>query len=75
MTPVLSNLTLGAAQVVISYSPPDGAYSTFVADHQSISADGQDSATLTFTAQDANGNPHRWAESRDLYAPRRHANR
>ncbi|USS96143.1 Ig-like domain-containing protein [Serratia symbiotica] len=57
LTPVLGNLTLGAAQVVISYSPPDGAYSTFLADRQSITADGQDSATLTFTAQDANGNP------------------
>ncbi|WP_061769914.1 invasin domain 3-containing protein [Serratia symbiotica] len=57
LTPVLGNLTLGAAQVVISYSPPDGAYSTFVADRESITADGQDNATLTFTAQDANGNP------------------
>lgn len=50
LTPVLGNMTLDAAQVVISYSPPDGAYSTFVADRQSITADGQDSATLTFTA-------------------------
>ncbi|MBF1996694.1 Ig-like domain-containing protein, partial [Serratia symbiotica] len=56
LTPVLGNLTLGAAQVVISYSPPDGAHSKFVADRESITADGQDSATLTFTAQDANGN-------------------
>lgn len=57
LTPVLGNLTLGAAQVVTSYLSPDGAHSKFVADRESITADGQDSTTLTFTAQNANGNP------------------
>ncbi|MCP1065122.1 Ig-like domain-containing protein [Serratia symbiotica] len=43
--------------MVIGYSPLDSAYSTFIADRESITADGQDSATLTFTAKDAQGQP------------------
>jgi len=57
LTPVLGNLTLGAAQVLISYSPPDGAHSTLVAEPKSITADDKHSATLTFTAKDTQCQP------------------
>lgn len=57
LTLVLGNLTLATAQVVISYSPPDGAYLNFIATRQDITADAQDSATLTFTTKNAQGQP------------------
>ncbi|WP_061769913.1 Ig-like domain-containing protein [Serratia symbiotica] len=60
MTPQVNGKAVGNLYATVPLKvgqTPDGAHSKFVADRQSITADGQDSATLTFTAKDAQGQP------------------
>ncbi|MGQ5837794.1 inverse autotransporter beta domain-containing protein, partial [Serratia sp. IR-2025] len=54
LTPRVEGVTLNPARVVISSTAPNPTHSTVSTDKSSITADGQDSMTLTFVAKDAN---------------------
>uniref|UniRef100_UPI000B202E44 inverse autotransporter beta domain-containing protein n=1 Tax=Serratia marcescens TaxID=615 RepID=UPI000B202E44 len=57
LTPVVEGVSLSAAHVVISSTAPSPTNSTVSTDKESITADGQDSMTITFVAKDASNNP------------------
>ncbi|CAI1188501.1 Invasin [Serratia marcescens] len=57
LTPVVGGVRMTPSRVVINAVPPSGTNSTVSTDKTSITANGQDSMTVTFVAKDANNNP------------------
>lgn len=57
LTPTVGDVKLDPARVVISGVVPSSTNSTIGIDKGSITADGVDSATITFEAKDSNNNP------------------